>query len=187
MKITIFTHPNPRMDILESIIKNIKDNSKVSVEIEVTWKKIRDCENIEGIKVYALTDPFHTIDSCLNEYDLKATNKSYRHNIIKDKLGYILNEYSDIESSVLSYLLWVEISKKSGIECVFKVENPDNLYSYLKEKKILEKNIKFHQKTYARFKVKNINIYKNMSLGTLSLLVKYCKFYDYYNYLKDLK
>lgn len=184
MNITIITHPNPNMDILDSVIETIKSNALINIDIKVSWKKVNNIESIEGLKVYALSDPFYTIDSCMHDYDLKATNRSYRWNMIKQLYGYDLSIYSETEAASLSYLLWVEIAKQNNIDCVFKIENPDGLYTFLKDKNVLDKHLKIYNNSNLKFKPKNIGKYTEMSYGTINLLSKYCKFYNYTNYIK---
>jgi hypothetical protein len=187
MKITILTHPNQKMQYLEALARKIKNSAKIPVQVSCSWKNVKNAENIEGIKIYALSDPFETIENCMINYDQKATDKSARWQAIKDRFGNDLKDYSPIEAASLSYLLWLEIAKMSELDCVFKIEEPSALFDFLIGKGILDENFSFKYHIFPRFKIRNFELYKDVSFGTLNLIGKYCRVYKYDNYLKDLR
>jgi len=188
MKITIFTHPNQKIEYLESLISKIEKDSLVNLQIIYSWKKVKHINNIDGVKIYAISDPFETIENCMINYDQKATDRSLRWNVIKKVMGYDLNEYSPIEAAALSYLLWLEIAKQSDLDCIFKIEDPSDLFKFLIDKGVLDnRNFNFKYTKFPNFKIRNFSLYKDISYATLNLIGKYCNVYQYENYLKGLR
>ena len=113
--------------------------------------------------------------------------KVFRWKTIKEKTNYDLSEYSSLEAACLSYLMWIEIAQDSGLDFVFKIEQPDDIFKYLKEKGVIG-NIKgFKYAVFTSFKQTKSLPYKDVSFGTLNLLGRYCEKYNYKNYLKALK
>lgn len=187
MKITILTHPNQKMSYLESLARKIKASAKIPVEVSCSWKKVKHIDQIEGLKIYAVSDPFETIENCMINYDQIPTDRSLRWDVIKDKMGNDLRNYSQIEAATLSYLLWAEIAKMSDLDCIFKIEEPSDLFEFLIKQGILDNEFSFKYMIFPRFKVRNLEWYKDISFGTINLLGKYCRVYKYDNYLRDLK
>lgn len=186
MRLTIFTHPNEKINELNQILKFIKDNSIVDVDISSDWKELRSINNIQGLKIYALSDPFETIENCMNVYDKELRGRKVRRDFIKEQMGHNLNDYSPLESSCLSYLLWCEIAKQSELDLIFKIEEPSVLFKYLVSKGILKDNLNYKYSIFPKY-VPDIKKYKELSFGTLNLLGTYCTKYKYPNELKNLK
>jgi len=187
MKITIFTHPNSKLSRLNILSQTIRKNAKVYVDIECDWKKVSNYENVSGMKIYALSDPFETIQLCMESDELNINEKEFRWNTIKEKTNYNLEEFSKLEAACLSYLLWPEICKENGLDFIFKIEDPTELFKYLEIKGILNDNVRYEHIIFNSYKPINLDEYKKIGFGTINLLGRYCIKYNYSNYLKGLK
>jgi hypothetical protein len=191
MKITILTYPNSKLDHLKNTLVDVRKNAKKFVDFEVDWKKVKDCNDIGGIKIYALSDPFETIKDIYHankstDVEIMKQQKIISHTI-NENTKYNLSIYSEIEAASLSYLIWTEIVKEAGIDFIFKIENIQDLLDYLKDKGILDVGFNYNAKKFKSYKPRNLDEYKTMSYGTINLLGTYCREYDYLNFLKGLK
>lgn len=172
MKIYVYTYPNKRIDYLKSNLSKIKN-----VEFVIIDKKINKQIEENSLKVFAVSDPFETIENIPFK---SVTDNSYRCNVVEKYMGYDLNDYCLEEKETMSYLLWLEIIKKQGLDLIFKIEDMSIFYAYLKGKNLVDNDV-FEYKIFDNYKPKLD--YSKLSLGTISLFTKFCKEYNYSNKL----
>ena len=187
IKVTILCHPNNDQEYFNSVLNQIKSSTKKKLNFLFNWKKIEAFNKIDGIKMYAVSEPFKAIDDIINIYDKDEKNKNFRWKVIKNELGYDLSEYNPTEAACLSYLLWAEIAKQEDLDLFFRIEDINSLIKYFRKKDILSNKFVARLKDRKKYFPKNLQMYKDVSFGTLNLLSIYCEKYKYYNHLKDLK
>jgi len=191
MKISVLTYPNSKLEYLKNILNYIEENSIKPISFDLNWRNLKNSDNIEGLKIYALSDPFESIkdsvEDIISKDEQKIKKRKFIDDILKIKMKYNMSDYNELESACLSYLMWVESAKESNLDLIFKIEDLNDLFVFLKDNGILDKDFNYNSKSFKSYKPRNLDEYKSISYGTINLLGLYCEEYNYLNFLKGMK